>query len=175
MNQPLIHIMYLCGKNKANKGTFHRILSVAVNSSETAMQSTALWYTTYVSTIGVEMLAKSRGSRLPGHLEISRSTGYLFPAWLFSQSNFRAPASIASLYCHSCRKHLVRHKHQLRMTLLCADRSSILVSLSSKAEVQLHLFLVFMQPSNCWINGRSELTQGKKAKLHRGSFSFFLF
>lgn len=30
MNELLIHIMYLCGKTKANKGTFHRILSQAV-------------------------------------------------------------------------------------------------------------------------------------------------
>ena len=30
MNQPLIHIAYLCVKNKANKGAFHRILSQAV-------------------------------------------------------------------------------------------------------------------------------------------------
>lgn len=30
MNQTLIHIVHLCGKNKENKGAFHRILSQAV-------------------------------------------------------------------------------------------------------------------------------------------------
>lgn len=161
MNQPLIHIMYSCGKKiKQIKVHFIGFYLRLLNSSEMAMLSTALWYTANVSTIGVERLAKSRCGRLPGHLEIWRSTGYLFLAWLFTQSNFRAPALIASLYCYSCRKHLVRN--QLRVTIYVLIRSSILVSLSSKAEVQLHLFLVFMQSNNSWMNGCSELTQGKK-------------